>query len=138
MKKQIIIIMAIFSIILLSGCGKKPPEPTSTPIVFTASEIYSEKDKTPYKTIENNGKTYVPFGVISPKGLTKDISYAYGDYLGYLENNTSIKIYALNGESTDKWIIEYYDNEAIIYREISTKGENTPNSVKSLNYEYWN
>ena len=137
MKRKIFIIMISLSIILLSGCGKKLPEPSSNPIIFTASEIYSPKDDTPYKTIENNGDFYVAYGTISPRGLTGDITYAVGNYLGFLENNTAIKIYALNGESTDKWIIEYYENDPVIYREISDRSTSIPDSVKSFNYEYW-
>ena len=146
---SLIIITGIF---MLTGCQSKWRELPDNPIVFQSGEFVPEKEEVDtededggYRTVEYNDKVYIMYGEIKTRGLFmfQDFSYAFGDCLGYVEDDTSDLIYALENESTDEWLIEYYysglmDPPPVVLRELSTKENgDIPDSVESFDYDYW-
>ena len=132
----------VVSFLFLTGCQNKLKELPEDPVIFETGELNIQDEDTGYRTIEYNDKVYIIYGGIKAKGLLRNISYAYGECLGYVEDDQSDRIYALAGESTDEWLIEnhiegFMENPAIL-REITTKdNEEIPESVKSFEYDYW-
>ncbi len=112
------------------------------PIIYKSGKLEVDDEDTGYKTVEYEGKKFIMYGKIKPKDLLGNINYAYGNCLGYVDDDNSDRIYALNGESTDEWLIEYYVTgimeEPVILREITTKNKKEiPSSVESFDYDYW-
>ena len=143
MKKRFIFfsIVLIVSFLLLTGCQNKLEELPDRPIVFRAGRLNVDNEDA-YATIEYNDKVYIIYGGIKAKGLLRDISYAFGDCLGYVEDDESTRIYALADELTDEWLIEYYIDaimeNPVVLREITTKdNQEIPASVESFEYDYW-
>ena len=129
-------------IFILTGCEGKVYDLPDNPIVFESGELNTDRNDE-YITIEHNGKVYIMYGEIKSKGLFSDLSYAFGECLGYVGVDESDRIYALAGESTDEWLIEYYysglmDPPPVVLREISAKGsDNIPDCVEPFGYNYW-
>ena len=102
--------------------------------------VYGGNGLRGYTTSYTNEGDYVLIG--RQGALCGNINYAYGNCLGYVDDDNSDRIYALNGESTDEWLIEYYVTgimeEPAILREITTKNKKEiPSSVESFDYDYW-
>lgn len=135
-------LVIIVAFLFLTGCHNKSKELPDNPIIFQTGELNSGDEDTGYRTIEYDDKVYIIYGGIKAKGLLRNISYAYGECLGHVEDDESDRIYALADESTDEWLIEYnidgfMENPAIL-REITTKDNNEiPTSVESFEYDYW-
>ena len=142
MSKRIFKIV-ISLLILLSLCGcKKIEELPNDAINYESGEISFENEESGYKTIEYNNKVFIMYGSIKPKGFFRDLSYAYGNCLGYVDDDKDDRIYALLNENSDEWLIEYYTagmmEQPIVLREISTKGKiKVPDIVESFDYDYW-
>ena len=142
MSKRIFKIV-ISLLILLSLCGcKKIEELPNDAINYESGEISFENEESGYKTIEYNNKVFIMYGNIKPKGFFRDLSYAYGNCLGYIDDDKDDRIYALLNENSDEWLIEYYTagmmEQPIVLREISTKGKiKVPDIVESFDYDYW-
>lgn len=113
MKKKIKITLIILAICLLIvgiiggivvGINKnnKLKALPDNPIIYKSGELEVDDEDTGYKTVEYEGKRFIMYGKIKPKGLLGDINYAYGNCLGYVDDDNSDRIYALNGESTDE------------------------------------
>ena len=135
-------LVIIVAFLFLTGCQNKLEKLPDNPIIFKSDVLNAQNEDTGYRTIEYDDKVYIIYGGIQPKGLLRNISYAYGECLGYVEDDESDRIYALADESTDEWLIEYnidgfMENPAIL-REITTKDSSEiPASVKSFEYDYW-
>lgn len=121
---------------LLTGC-KRIPDLPDDPIVFKTGEYvaaYAVNEEIKVSSIENGDKTYLTFGVINAK-KGGDYTYAFGDCLGYVDDDKSTRIYALEGESPDEWLIEYYvDGEMenpVVLKAVGAKSS-TPDSVNPL------
>lgn len=115
----------IVGFLFLTGCQSKLEELPDNPIIFKTGELNVQDEDTGYKTIEYNDKVYIMYGDIKAKGLLRNISYVYGECLGYEEDNQSHRIYALADESADEWLIEYnidgFMENPDILREITKK-----------------
>lgn len=114
----------------------------NNPIIYKSGELEVDDEDTGYKTIEYKGKRFIMYGKIKPNGLLGNLNYAYGNCLGYVDDDKSDRIYALSGESSDEWLIEYYVTgimeEPVILREITTKDKKEiPSSVEPFDYDYW-
>lgn len=144
MKKRFMALslVLIVGVLFLTGCQNKLKELPDNPIIFKTGELNVQDEDTGYKTIEYDDKIYIMYGSIKAKGLLRNISYAYGACLGYVEDDESDRIYALDDESTDEWLIEYnidgFMENPVILREITTKdNKEIPASVESFEYDYW-
>ena len=138
----------LINVIGLSACRSifpemKDPLPDN-PIVYKRGELYTDSDFG-YVTVINDYKVYIVYGEIKAK-KSGDTFYAFGECLGYIEGDKTDVIYSLLGESTDEWLIEYYQGyyiedlrpTPVVLREISTKGnDRIPDCVVSLDYDYW-
>lgn len=121
---------------VLAGCsvrlgnGRKPLP--ANPAVFTLGEYVPEGENSGYTVLQNDGKVYVPYGNIRSAGPMRDISYAYGDCLGYVEGDTNDRVYALSDDPGDAWIIRFYEGGIMevpmVYREVNDTGP-VPESV---------
>ena len=135
-------IILLISLFLLSGCKNKLKELPEKPIVFSTGELNIAGEDTGYKSVINNDKVYIMYGGIKPKGLFRDNSYAYGECLGYINNDKNDRIYELKDADSNEWLIEYIVDGMmevpIVLREITTKDDNKiPESVESFDYDYW-
>lgn len=144
MKKRFKALCLVFIVgfLFLTGCQNKLKELPDDPIIFKTDVLNPQNEDTGYATIEYNDKVYIIYGVIKPKGLFGNISYAYGKCLGYVEDDQSHRIYALADESTDEWLIEdlvdAFMENPVILREITAKDNiEIPASVEPLEYDYW-
>ena len=126
---------------MLSGCGRIASLPAE-PVCYTKGTFSPPQEDTGYCTVEYADKVYILYGSLKGRGVLGNISYAYGDCLGYVENDETDLIYALSGESADVWLIER-DSEGfmsvpVVLREIHSKGlADIPDSVEPFGYAYW-
>ena len=128
MKRKIVLLTILtICMFVLNGCQSGLKDLPNNPIIFSYNVITYEEDGTEFKTIEYGDKTYVIYGSLKPKGFIGDLTYAYGECLGYIGNNKNNRVYALKNESKDIWLIQYYINgvmdEPIVYKEVNYKGE---------------
>lgn len=135
-------LVLIVGFLFLTGCQNKLKELPDDPIIFETGELNIQDEDTGYRTIEYNDKIYIIYGGIKAKGLLRNISYAYGECLGYVEDDKSDRIYALADEPTEEWLIEYhveaFMENPVVLREITTKdNEEIPASVTSFEYDFW-
>ena len=133
MKKRFLYLFLILTagLFSLTACYSPTDDLPDDPIVFRSGETTVDGES--YVTVEHNGKVYIPYGTIKSRGFG-DLSYAYGDCLGYVGDNESDLIYALAGESTDEWLIEYLYSglmdQPMVFRAISAAGNNIPDCVE--------
>ena len=138
----LVIVCIIGGIVVRINKNNKLKALPDNPILFKSGELEVDDEDTGYRTVEYEGKRFIMYGKIKPNGLLGNINYAYGNCLGYVDDDKLDRIYALNGESTDEWLIEYYVTgimeEPVILREITTKNKKEiPSSVESFDYDYW-
>ncbi len=140
MKRALCIALAAL-ILALAGCGARRQGLPAEPILFQRGEYFVEGLDSPYPTVEHEGKVFLPYGSIRPRGLFRDLGYAFGDCLGYAEGDTNDRIYALKGSSAEEWLVAFYENGMmempLVYREINVPRADTPDCVESLGWE-WN
>ena len=138
----LVIVCIIGGIVVGISKNNKLKALPDNPILFKSGELEVDDEDTGYRIVEYEGKRFIMYGKIKPKGLLGNINYAYGKCLGYVDDDKSDRIYALNGESTDEWLIEYYMTgimeEPVILREITTKNKKEiPSNVESFDYDFW-
>lgn len=114
--------MLVLIVLCFSGCGSEANNNEIT--------IFRQETNGQYASIIWDDREYVPFCAIEPGKR--------GEYLGYMEDDPDVKIYELEGYSSEEWIIEYLDlgicSEAMLSKEISV--QNIPEGFYS---EYdWN
>ncbi len=143
MKRIICLVLAaVLCAAVLAGCavrignGRKPlPE---NPAVFTQGEYVPEGEDTGYTTLENGGKVFVPYGNIRAAGPMRDVSYAYGDCLGYVEGDENDRLYALSDDPNGVWLIRFYEGGMMevptVFRELNDAGA-VPESVEPFEDE---
>ena len=96
-------------------------------------------DSSSLNTIEVYGRTYMPYG--SLKGKLKYI--AIQDCLGYLDNDKNLRVYTLNDDPYDNYLmvvnVDRMNETPDIWRDFSTYGEDifTPKIVEPAGYEEW-
>jgi len=117
------------------GSGRKPlPE---NPAVFTQGTHRAESGEE-YTTIENDGKVFIPYGLVRAAGPMRDLSYAYGDCLGYVKGDENDRIYALIDDPDGAWLIRFYENgimeQPMVFREVGDTGQ-VPESVEPFEEE---
>ena len=131
MKKILLLFVAV---IILTGCGKLSDLPEN-PAKYTIGTVMSKDKKTSYTAIVYDGKYFIAYGNVKP-GFLGDLSYAYGECLGYVGGDENNRIYELKGSSKDEWIIEYYVNgemeQPMVFREVNVKDGNDPSSVEAI------
>ena len=131
MKK--IITLLVF-ILLLSGCSSnRIKDLPKDPIEYKRGMIATEDAEEYYTTIEHDDKKYIMYSSIVTKN--NSYNYAFGDCLGFVDNDTNDRIYELKGEDSSKWLISYYVNgemeEPIVLKEVTyTEDIKIPSSVK--------
>ena len=66
----------------------------------------------------------------------RDLSYAYGDCLGYVKGDENERVYAL--KDAEGWIITFYEGgmmeQPMVWREIGDTGD-VPESVEAFEEE---
>lgn len=142
MKKTYLCLIIFVGFLLLTGCQSKLKGLPDKPIIFNTGALSVDNGDSVYTTVEYNDKVYIVYGNIKSKGLFGDISYAFGDCLGYVEDDKSRRIYAFADESTDEWLIEYYIDgimeNPVVLREITAKyKKDTPEGVNPFEDDYW-
>lgn len=115
------VIMMILIVLCFSGCGSE---------VKNEITIFHQKVNEQYLSIIWDDREYVPYCAIEPSKR--------GEYLGYMENDSNVEIYELDGYSSEEWIIDYLNleigGEAMLCKEVSV--QNIPDGFYS---EYdWN
>ena len=117
---------------LLAGCGSGRKPLPENPAVFTQGQYVPEGEDTGYTTLENEGKVFIPYGSIRAAGPMRDLSYAYGDCLGYVKGNENDRLYALSDDPNGAWLIRFYEGgimeQPMVFRELNDTGA-VPESV---------
>ena len=131
---------ALAMCLLLTACGSLRQPLPEDPVVFTRGEYFKEGLDSPYSTVEHEGKVFLPYGSIRPKGPFRSVAYAFGDCLGYVEGDTNDRLYVLKGSSPEEWLISFYENGMmempLVYREVNVPRAETPDCVESLGWEW--
>ena len=127
--KKIWFLSLLWICLLFTGCFNNRQDLPKNPIVFNETEIDWNW------AIENDWKYYLAYSTIKPKWVISDFNYAFWDCLWYVGDDKNDRIYELNGESSDEWLINYYVNGEMeiptILRWISTSNESyIPESVE--------
>ena len=127
--KKIWILSLLWICLLFTGCFNNRQDLPKNPIVFNETEIDWNW------AVENDWKYYLVYSTIKPKWVIWDFNYAFWDCLWYVGDDKNDRIYELNGESADEWLIKYYVNGEMempmILREISISNESyIPESVE--------
>ena len=138
MKRFLILNFSLLFCLVFAGCGNNRQALPENPIIFNETEIDW------HWAIENDWKYYLAYSTIKPKWVIWDFNYAFWDCLWYVGDDKNDRIYELNGESADEWLIKYYVNGEMeiptILRWISTRYEDyIPESVDEVLEEdgYW-
>ena len=134
------------SVFLAQSFGGKGiyPELPADPIEFDMGEFTNEDDpEDGYRTIEYNGRTYLPYGTLGKTIRKNDI----GTCLGYLvqdgEKLEEVRVYTLTGDTEQNYLMDYsitgFMEQPSFWRAMDTKGKDvsTPDYIDSLGYEYW-
>ena len=129
MKRFLILNFSLLFCLVFAGCGNNRQALPENPIIFNETEIDWNW------AIENDWKYYLAYSTIKPKWVIWDFNYAFWDCLWYVGDDKNDRIYELNGESADEWLIKYYVNGEMeipmILREISISNESyIPESVE--------
>ena len=142
MKRTICLILAaVLCAAVLTGCGNGRKPLPDEPLIFsrTEAEVPQGADGSDLPAmLEGGGRIYVPYGFIRPRGPLGDLSYAYGDCLGYVAGDENDRLYALRDDDTGKWLIEFYENgimeQPMVWRELNDNGP-VPESVEPFEDE---
>lgn len=146
----LLMILGVF-IIKHNYCGNcKIKDLPKDPIVFQTGEW---KDVDPngqyednnYRIIKHDGKNYIMYGKIKNRFLFDNYTYAFGDCLGYVDDDKEDRIYALKGDDTGSWLIEHHVgtnlmNDPVVLMNLSLLFRSfidVPNSVEELGYNYF-
>jgi len=135
--KKIWILSLLWICLLFTGCFNNKQALPENPIIFNETEIDWNW------AIENDWKYYLAYSTIKPKWVIWDFNYAFWDCLWYVGDDKNDRIYELNGESADEWLIKYYVNGEMempmVLREISISNESyIPESVEEPEEDrYW-
>lgn len=115
-----------------AGCGNGRMPLPENPAVFTQGTHRAENGEE-YATIENDGKVFIPYGLVRAAGPMRDLSYAYGDCLGYVKGDENDRIYALSDNPDGTWLIRFYENgmmeQPMVWRALGDTGD-VPESVE--------
>lgn len=133
MKKTIYLVLAaVLCANLLTGCGNGRKPLPENPAVFTRGEYVPEGEDTGCTVLQNGDKVFMPYGLIAPRGVRRDLSYAYGDCLGYVSGDENDRVYALSDDPNGAWLIRFYEGgvmeQPMVYRELNDTGA-VPESV---------
>ena len=134
MRGRLCAVLALALCLCLAGCGSVRKPLPADPVIYTQGEYQAEGEDPVYGLMTKDSKVFVPYGTIRPAGPMRDLSYAYGDCLGYVEGDENDRIYALSDDPTGgEWIIRYYVNgimeQPMAYRELNAAGD-VPESVE--------
>lgn len=140
MKRTVCLVLAaVLCIGVLAGCavrvgnGKQPLP--ANPTIYTQGEYVPEGEDTGYTVLQNEGKVFAPYGNIRSAGPMRDLSYAYGDCLGYVEGDVNDRIYALSDDPDGAWLIRAYHGGVMdvpmVFREVNDTGP-VPESVAAF------
>lgn len=144
-KKQLSIITALCIAGVLAGCGKKIDYSLpADPIAFNTDTYVSPSDsEDTFRSIEYNGRIYIPFGTQKGNITADDL----GECLGYVvqdgEKLEDSRIFLLAGDPDANFLGEFstqnFMNPPMFLRAIDTLGEDItiPSFVEDLGYDYW-
>ena len=127
MKRVFKYLLIITIILFLGGCSFKLKELPSDPLRYETKEISTGEDEEYYQVIEYQSKDYVYYGNIKTRGLNNDYTYAFGNCLGYVGEDTNDRIYELKGYPSDNFVINYYVNgemmEPVVLKSLDYNGD---------------
>ncbi len=126
--------------VMFSGCNlslknEERFQLPDNPVSFEMNDI----DSSSLNTIEVNDRTYMPYG--SLKGELKYV--AIQDCLGYLDGDKNLRVYTLNDDPYDNYLmvvnVDRMNETPDIWRDFSTYSEDifTPKIVEPAGYEEW-
>ena len=138
-------LVGVLLIVSMTGCGKSIyPDLPADPIEFDMGEYTNEDDpEDAYRTIEYEGRTYLPYGTLGKTIHKKDV----GRCLGYLVQDgkelKECRVYTLADDTEQNFLMDYNTDGVMeqpsFWRAIDTKGKDVvvPAYTDSLGYEYW-
>ena len=141
-KLQIITAACALSVsFLFSGCSAVSGFFAKAPEMEANAQSIKMYDSDEFNSmlINVNGRTYAPYGVVK-KYMSKD---SLRECLGYVDDDKDCRIYTLNEDPFDNYLIEKnvngFMNPDVFWRDISTIEDDifTPEYIESLKYEDW-
>lgn len=141
-KLQIITAACAFSVsFLFSGCSAVSGFFAKAPEMEANAQSIKMYDSDEFNSmlINVNGRTYAPYGGVK-KNISKD---SLRECLGYVDDDKDCRIYTLNEDPFDNYLIEKnvngFMNPDMFWRDISTIEDEiyTPEYIESNNYEEW-
>ena len=142
-KLQIITAACALSVsFLFSGCSAVSGFFAKAPEMEANAQSIRKYDSDEFNSmlINVNGRTYAPYGVVK-KYMSKD---SLRECLGYVDDDKDCRIYTLNEDPFDNYLIEKnvngFMNPDMFWRDITTIEDEifTPEYIESNNYEEWN
>ena len=119
---------------LMNFNGRKPDLPANA-----VSFKKHDADSSNLMFIDVNGRTYAPFGMLNGKIKNEDLR----DCLGYVDNDKNDRLYTLNEDPFDNYLVTMNVNgimeQPVIWRDHSTYGEDifTPEYIVSKDDVEW-
>ncbi len=127
-KVTVLSIVIACVICLLSGCGGVIVDLPEEPLVFEMTE----REGVNSVILKNGDAEYAIYGKIKSRGLF-DLSYAFGDCIGYVSGDKNDRLFELKGESRSEWLIRYYVNgvmdQPVVLRRLPPGQETVPACV---------
>lgn len=146
MKKTLPLALLLgISAITLTGCGKRINyDLPADPISFNTTDFTNPANKEDtYRSMELNGRTYLPYGTVKTSINGDDI----GKCIGYIvQDDTEMKdvrVFLLNQDSDTNYLAEIEIkgemSQPTFWRATDTAGKSisTPDYIESLEYDYW-
>ena len=126
---------------LFSGCSGIMEYFAKAPDMQPNAQSFKmyDSDQIDSMLIDVNGRTYAPYGVVK-NSMSKS---SLRDCLGYVDDDKNCRIYTLNEDPFDNYLIQKNVNgfmdPDMFWRDISTIEEDvfTPEYIQSQDYEEW-
>ncbi|MCQ2979139.1 MAG: hypothetical protein MJ245_05015 [Clostridia bacterium] len=147
MKKLLLIILTLCLSLNLFGCKNIYPELNDDAKEYKFGSLTYGDDEEGYVTVEYNGRTYIPYGVLSGTIHENDIK----ECIGYVFNeefpeDNDTRLFTLVSDPDENFLMIHYVansfmNPPSFLRAVDTKDIeiDIPSFILSLDYdEYWN
>ena len=127
-KYAALFLLAACLLCLLAGCGGVIVDLPDEPLVFEMVE----REGVDSVVLKNGDAEYAIYGSIKSRCLF-DLTYAFGECIGYVSGDSNDRLFELNGEKRSEWLIRYYVNgvmdQPVVLRRLPPGEEAVPECV---------
>jgi len=145
MKKAVCGLLILILTMALSACGNQPyPELPENPIRFELGAYSTKKNNgSGYRTIEYQGRTYIPYGTVGKPMSVKDIDTCLGYTIRDGQELVDTRVYTLMSDHEHNFLMQFNATgimeEPYFFRATDTQGKDIfiPKFIDSFRYSYW-